>query len=163
MPPRFGEGINDPPMTSEYENLAAETLQTATAVGAHQLSPEQAITTLESSAAKILQLKSITEIWQITQESSKVLSILFPQHAEVFEGEDPRIPTSLGAIPLRVSTKVLIRQVLSVMKLLHTDATAKQGAASILSEYPNPLPKSASPFADSRGIWNHTHDSDDEK
>lgn len=149
-------------MTSEYETFAIRTLQLATAVGDRQLSPAQAIEKLEAYAANICQLKTITEIWQITQEASNVLRILFPQNGELFDGEDPRSPSKDGALPLSMTIRILIRQVLAGIEVIHKDGTANQGAASILSEYPNPLSKSASPFADSRGIWNHTHDSEDE-
>ena len=149
-------------MTDNYENFATEAQDTTIAVGGQQCDLSQAKHRLEAGAAQIGQLTGLAEIWQITEESNKVLRILFPDYSDIFEGVDPRTPSSGDAIPADVCIKVLIRQVLSGIQTLHMQEIAKQGAEIILNDFPSPIPKSATPFADTKGIWNHTHGAEDE-
>ena len=150
-------------MATITTNIATSVTTVTESLAHKDISAAEALSKLKAVMIDHVDFVSVSALWQLTNIANDVLAELLPKEAEVFVRQGDRTgPIGTERIGIDAGVLILVRLVMRGLELFDTNDARKQGACELLAHCPNPIGPSATPFADTRGQWDHTHIDSDE-
>jgi hypothetical protein len=117
---------------------------------------EDALSQIKHLLTENVDFSNVTALWQLANMSNDILAAIIPEKSGVFVAHgDRQGPIGDSRIDSTTGVLIVIRVVMRGLELFDSNNERRCGASAILAFCPNPIERSAEPFADKGDLWRH--------
>lgn len=143
-------------MTATHSVLAEEFLKASDDASGGNIDPEQVFHHLKETIHKACSLAESSSYWKAKEFSNAIQRRLYPEHSTLFVS-DPPGGNNDRPLTMEASVQVICFSILNAIANFDRVESRKCGASELLKHCQSPFPKSPTPYADRKGLWDHTH------